>query len=397
MDVLGSVMKKQFLLSGLLALFLSGCDFFEDVAMDPAHEESYSEQSTNIVFEDENASKRAVVTASCQYNDNVEFRYFASPEEAHSKYWQETKELVSKPGSGKALKPFWDLRYVNSGELLVKDERRLEIANHALYTGLDAREGDKNIEAGVETADRYSDASVVQAKCVDGVLAAGTSLNLLDSDQQNIEYGGPNSTFIYRMAEDKIVAPWSKDKSGNLLIQGYFAKPYYSKYGDNMGGGVNIGLFLQNRKSGLEINYVIGLYTAGKAWTKEQPELKFDPTTHIVHVSTVVANGTKWVTKSPKSKSIEKVKSQSSIAREDLNKWSDFYRVNITYENLLNVLKELKTNPPQEVDGEDFGLDPSEWKLNSIYVQFELEEEGGDAILASSFKGFEVYTTKLPR
>ena len=390
-------MKKSILVSGLLALFLSGCDFFEDVAMDQTYEESSSPQPSNIIFEDENASKRAVVTASCQYNDDVAFRYFASPEEAHSKYWEATKGLVSKPGSGKALKPFWDLRYVNSGELLVKDERRLEIANHALYTGLDAREGDKNIEAGVETADTYSDASVVQAKCVDGVLAAGTSLNLLDSDQQNIEYGGPNSTFIYRMANDNIVTPWSSDKSGNLLIQGYFAKPYYSKYSNNMGGGVNIGLFLQNRRTGLEINYVIGLYAAGEAWMHEQPDLKFDPTTHIVHVSTVVANGTKWATKSPKSHSIQKVKSQSSMAREDIHKWSDFYRVNITYENLLNVLKELKNNPPQEVNGEDFGLDPSEWKLNSIYVQFELEEEGGDAILAGSFKGFEVYTTKLPR
>ena len=382
-------------MSGLLALFLSGCDFFEDVAMDPSFEENSIDQ--NIIFENENAAKRAVVTASCKYNDEVEFRYFASPEEALSEYWKKTKDLVSVPGSGKALKPFWDLRYVNSGELLIKNEKKLEFANHALFTGLDAREGEKNIEAGVETADTYSDASVVQAKCVDGVLAAGTSLNLLDSDQQNIEYGGPNSTFIYRMADDKIVSPWNKDKSGNLLMQGHFAKPFYSKYGDNMGGGVNIGLFLQNRKSGVEINYVIGLYAAGKAWVHEQTDLKFDPTTKIIHVSTVVANGTRWVTKSPQSKSIERVKSQSSLSREDINQWSDFYRVNITYDNLLNVLKELRENPPQEVDGVDFGLDPSEWKLNSIYIQFELEEEGGDAILASSFKGFEVYTTKLPR
>ena len=388
-------MKRKIIISGILALLLSGCDFFQDVAMDPAYEESQSEK--NITFESENASKRAVVTAACQYNDEVAFRYFASPEEAHSEYWKETKDLVSEPGKGKPLKPFWDLRYVNSGELLVKDEKKLDYANHALYTGLDARAGEKNIEAGVETADTYSDASVVQAKCIDGVLAAGTSLNLLDSDEQNIEYGGPNSTFIYRMADDNIVTPWSNNGDGNLLIQGYFAKPYYSKYSNNMGGGVNIGLFLQNKKSGLEINYIIGLYAVGKAWMNEQPDLKFDPTTNIVHVSTVVANNTQWATKSPKSKSIEKVKSKSSLTREDIQQWNDFYRVNITYENLLNVLKKLKSNPPAEVEGMDFGTNPADWKLNSIYVQYELEEEGGDAILAGSFKGFEVYITKLPR
>jgi len=395
MEILGFVMKQKVILSVLLALFLSGCDFFQDIPEDPTFTEEQPQQ--NVTFEGENASKRAVVTASCKYNDEVAFRYFASPEEAHSEYWKETKDLVSETGGAKTLKPFWDLRYVNSGELLVKDEKKLDYANHGVYTGLDAREGEKNLEAGVETADTYSDASVVQAKCIDGELAAGTSLNLLDSDEQNIEYGGPNSTFIYRMADDNIVSPWNSDGSGNLLIQGYFAKPFYSKYSNNMGGGVNIGLFLQNKKSGLEINYIIGLYAVGKAWMEEQPDLKFDPTTNIVHVSTVVANNTLWSTKSPKSKSIEKIQSRSSLSRDDIHKWNDFYRVNITYTNLLNVLKALKSNPPAEVEGTDFGINPADWKLNSIYVQYELEEKGGDAILAGSFKGFEVYTTKLPR
>ena len=392
-------MKRKIFLSAIIALLLSGCDLFKDVSAVNSDNSAVSETSLdqNITFESESARKIDVITDSCKYNDDVAFRYFATPEQAHEEYWKETKNLVSEPGSGKALKPFWDFRYVNSGELLVKDERRLDAANHAIYTGLDARFGKKNLEAGVESADSYADASVVQAKCIDGSLAAGTSVNLLDSDLSNIEYGGPQSTFIYRMAKDKVVVPWLEDQNGSLVIEGNFTKPFYTKYSDNMGGGVNVGLFLQNKKSGVELNYIITLYAVGKAWANEQADLKYDTTTGIVHIQSVVANNTKWTTKSPKSKATELIKSQSKSQREDINNWRDFYRVNITYQNLLNVLKALKEHPPAEVEGVDFGLNPADWKVNSIYVQYELEEQGGDALLSGSFKGFKAYMTKLPR
>jgi len=390
-------MRRKILMTAILAYLLNGCQLFDPAWEDGEATQEATQELQQGSFEDENVSKRAVVTASCKYNETVAFRYFATPQDAHEEYWDKTKGLESNPGSGKALKPFWDLRYVNSGELLVKNEKRLDLANHAIYTGLDARVGQKNIEAGVEIADSFVDASVVQAKCIDGVLAAGTTLNLLDSDTHEVRYGGPHSTFMYRIADSKVITPWNSKGEGNLMIQGYFDKPIYTKYSKNIGGGVNIGLFLQNRKTGVEINYIIGLYAIGKGWIEEQRDIKYDPTTHIVHVSTVVDNGTLWSTKSPKSKSIQRVKSSSSKSRGNTHDWRDFYRVNISYQNLLNVLKELQKNPPEEVAGEDFGVNPADWKVNSIYVQYELEEDGGDALLAGSFKGFEVYTTKLPR
>ena len=360
--------------------------------------EKHRYSNSAVSFEDENASKKVVISSDCKYNDSVKFRFFLTPEEAQQRYWQETKSLHSIPGAKKSLKAFWDLRYVNSGEILAKEVKNLDIVNHSLYTGLDARDGKQNLEAGVESANIYNDASIVQAKCIDGTLAAGTTLNLLDSDIDNIEYGGPQSTFMYRFDDNQTISPWDSNRSGNLVIQGYFNKPFYSKYSrKNIGGGVNIGLFLENQKSGLQINYIIGLYAAGKAWMDEKKDLKYDPTTHIVHVSTVVDDYTQWVTKSPKSKYIQHIRSKGEISRREKGEWRDFYRVNISYQNILNVLKELRKHPPKEVAENDFGLNPEDWKVNSIYLQYELEEEGGDAILAGSFKGFEVYITQKPR
>ena len=80
----------------------------------------------------------------------------------------------------------------------------------------------------------------------------------------------------------------------------------------------------------------------------------------------------------------------------DDGKWDDFYRTNISYQNLLAVLNELKTNPPAEVAGQDFGLSPQDWQVTLLAVQYELEEQGGKALLGGSFRGFEVYTSELP-
>jgi hypothetical protein len=391
-------MTKKLLISVFLAYLLSGCQLFEPLGESSSSNLQDSGQtSKSVTFEDENASKRAVVTANCQYNDTVAFRYFASSHDAETKYWSKTSNLLSEPGSGKALKPFWDLRYVNSGELLVKDAKKLDFANHSIYTGLDAREGDKNIEAGVDSAQAFADASVVQAKCIDGTLAGGSLLNLLDSTKTTITYGGPHSTFMYRIKDSTSILPWQGDHKGNLLIQGNFDHPIYAKYSNNLGGNVNIGLYLQNQKNGMQMNYIITLYAAGGAWSQEQQDLKYDPTTKIAHIATTVATGNRWSTKSPKSKSTQHIESDTSATQERLNQWDDFYRVNISYQDLMNVLEELKNNPPKELIGSDFGTNPADWKLKSIYLQYELEESGGDALLAGSFKGFEAYTTTLPR
>jgi predicted transcriptional regulator len=134
----------------------------------------------------------------------------------------------------------------------------------------------------------------------------------------------------------------------------------------------------------------------GEGWINEKKKPLWDPTTKMVHISSVIDKNSIFSTMSPKSKKIVKITSKPKKFREKIDNWNDFYRVNITYDNLYKVLKELRDNPPPEADGEDFGLSPQDWEVSSVYIQYELEEDGGDALLSGSFKGFEVYTSKLP-
>lgn len=146
----------------------------------------------------------------------------------------------------------------------------------------------------------------------------------------------------------------------------------------------------------MQLNYIIGVYAAGEAWMKEKAGIRFDPTTNVVHVATVISDDSWWSTKSPSSHPITEISNQSSPSGKDDDNWSNFFRVNVSYQNLLAVLNELRKNPPAGVAGVDFGLSPEDWELTSIMVQYELEEQGGKAILSGSFRGFEAYISKLP-
>ena len=154
-------------------------------------------------------------------------------------------------------------------------------------------------------------------------------------------------------------------------------------------------MFLYSSKINHHLNYVIGVYASGVAWKKEKSGIRFDPTTNVVHVATVIKKTSWWSTMSPNSKSIKEIASKTINTKDD-GKWDDLYRTNISYQNLLAVLNELKTNPPAAVAGQDFGLSPEDWKVTLLAVQYELEEKGGKALLAGSFRGFEVSISQLP-
>lgn len=384
----------------LVALLLSGCQLLDKLDASQEAQSDFTIQNTptaqHIDFQDPSARKRAIVTADCKFNESVNYKYYETPEEATADYFNDTKDLISNPGSGKALKPFWDIRYINRVQRYIYHETNLEIANHARLTGLDARSGKDNIEIGVDKSLVYADASVAQAKCVEGnVLAAGTSINLLDASDESITYAGPQSTFMYRI-DSTIASPWESNATGNLAIQAYFDRPVYNKYTNNKGGGVNFGLYLYNKKNGAQLNFIIGLYAAGGGWTTEQSDFKFDPTTNIVHVATVASDSSKWSTKSPQSQSIIQLKGDSTTTSQSRGKWNEFFRVNISYQNLLSVLQKLQTDKPAEVLGVDFGLSPQDWEVKSVFIQYELEENGGKALLSGSFKGFEAYASPKP-
>jgi len=348
-----------------------------------------------VVYQGENAPKTLFITSNCSYNTKVNYVYYQTPAEANSRYYNDTKGYTSYPTTGAKLKPFWDIRYTNSVSKYIDGGTHTEYADHSVNTGLDARSGVRNIEIGTPMAQTDPDGVVAQAKCVNGNLAAGTIVNLLDAPEQYLTYAGPQSTFKYKLASN-LVKPWRADGSGNIMIQANFDAPIYHNYENNIGGGVYFNLFLRNRKNGKLLNYVIGIYGIGDAWMKEKAGIRFDPTTGVIHVATVIKDSSWWCTKSPASLEIQEIFNSATGTNFDDGVWGEFYRVNISYQNLLAVLKELRDNPPPEAAGQDFGLSPQDWEVLSIMIQYELEEEGGKAMLAGSFKDFNAYISKLP-
>ncbi len=384
----------KYIMPVVAVTFFSGCEFFDEMFNFDTQQQKVVSEVSKIEFQAESDPKTALITADCKYNTKPEYVYYETQQEASENYFKDTKNYITEPWSGKKLKPFWDVRYVNEvKKYSTKDD---EYANISTQTGLYIGDSNSSTLIATDEAAAYSDASLVSSKCIDGVLAGGTTINLFDAPEQSIEYAGPQTTLMYRLADLDVAKAWDKNGTGNLMIQAKFNKPIYKKFDKNMGGGVNFGVFLYNKKLKKEINYIIGVYTVGSGWLEEQAKLKFDPTTHIVHVATSIDNGSWWSTKSPKSDLIVRVQGTKEERESNNSNFKHFYRANITYDNLKAVLRELKNNPPVEAAGEDFGLNPEDWQVESIYLQYELEEDGGKAILSGSFKGFEAYKTKLP-
>lgn len=395
------MLKKTLPIAIIITILFTGCDLhklidkIKHVYSEVTGQDTRGKRPFDVVFQDNDNDKIAVITAQCSQNRKVDFKYYETPSDAGNNYFRDTKNLISYPGST-ILKPFWDMRYVNSASRYIDGGSHNEYADHSLYTSLDARSGSNNVVNGTSSAQTDESGSVTQARCSSGQIAAGTSINLYDAPEQYLEYAGVQSTFVYRLGHTARTTPWKSDKSGNLVLQGYFDYPLYKNFESNIGGGVYFGFYLKNRVTGIQLNYIIGLYAAGEAWMKEKAGIRFDPTTKIVHVATVASDDSWWSTKSPTSQPITEIYNQEQPFGADDDNWSYFFRVNVSYQNLLAVLDELRKNPPAEVAGTDFGLSPEDWELTSIMVQYELDEEGGKAILGGSFRGFEAYISHLP-
>ena len=401
-------MKKIIILVFLVLLFIfSGCKLKDKAKREyerlkhqyeeyTGGKDTRGERPFTVIFQKDENAKTSIISSNCNYNNLPQYIYYMIPSTATSQYFNDTKYLLSYPGSAQPLKPFWDMRYVNDVTAYVKGGVHNEYANHAIRTGLDARNGTGNIEIGTHASQTDSGAGVTQSKCVNGLLAAGTTISLWDAPEQAITYAGPQSTFIYRLGSTSGTSPWKKGATGNLMMQAYFDTPIYNNFSENIGGGVYFGFFMRNKRTGKFLNYVIGIYAVGEAWQKEKAGIRYDPTTHTVHIATVIKDDSWWCTKSPKSREIQEVYNTPDKTSQDDGKWNNFFRVNVSYQNLLAVLRELKQNPPPEAVGVDFGTTPEDWELSSLMIQYELEETGGKAIFSGSFRGFEAYTSQLP-
>jgi len=392
---------------GLLSLFgLSGCGLSDAIdkaeetyqSVKKEYEEYRGEGKENepkpftVVYQDDPNAKTVLISANCAYNSPLKDVYYETPADT-SRALHDTQNFLTTPGV--VQQPIWDIRYVDPVTRYMNGGNYDFYPDHSVYTGLDTRNGVNNIAIGTAASQNDAGGSITQSECIDGQLAGGTTINLHNAPVQTIVYGGPQSTYTYKIKPNSLTSPWHADGSGNLVLQASFKKPLYFNYEANIGGGVSFGLFLRNKRNGKVLNYVIALYAVGNAWIQENRGIQFDPTGQVVHVSTVASDNSWWSTKSPVSQSITEVVSSNGEMADD-GSWPDLFRINIAYQNLKVVLQELATNPPADVAGQDFGSQPEDWEVIGINILYELEEEGGKARFSGSFKGFEAYLTQLP-
>lgn len=290
-----------------------------------------------------------------------------------------------------ALKPFWDVRYTNQVNPIVGD-----YANHLPYSDLDASSAIANpgiLSEGDVTAwgtiTSLSDpqGSNVQTACVDGQLVASAIVNGYDALSIDT-FGGPAATWTYIFGKyhhelHSQPHPWNADGTGNLMLQGYFMRPYQSDP-SQIGAEVNFGFFLTDPNiPGSLINYVISVARSAGV-TNEGPTIGSDPTTGALWVSTLIKDGTQWVTKSPLSETTSAMTTKLATSES----WSHFYRVNISYLDLERVLR--ATNDPAIQQSR-----PEDWTLLNALVQTEITGSMNQ-VVGSSVRGFAVYKTMAP-
>lgn len=402
-------MKHKILLASFTALILlSGCELGDKIESEvkriydtikEEYEEYRGEEEQDqprpfeVVYQQDPSQKTPIILSGCDANQPVQYVYFSTQESAAAGFIASTNGFVS--GQGENLKPFWDIRYVNPVSAYIRGGDYPEYPNHSPYTGLDARSGANNIAIGTAFAQTDPRGSVTQSVCVDGQLAGGSLINLNDAPDQFLTYAGPQNTFAYRF-DSAGIKPWQTNGTGNLMLQASFDRPVYNNFGGNIGGGVYFNVFMQNQRTGTFLNFVIGIYSAGDAWVKEKRGIQFDPTTNMVHVATVVSDKSWWSTKSPQSIPLQEIVPTDGPTEINDGQWPEFFRVNISYQNLLVVLQELAKNPPAGAAGRDFGQNPAEWEITTLMIQYELINEGGKALLGGSFRGFEAYISQLP-
>jgi len=316
-----------------------------------------------------------IISGKCNDNPSIPFIYNQTVANVNANFYSQTNGLTTNHNS---QKPYWDVRYTNPIQLYINGGS-YNYPNHGIYTGLDVNTGYRNFGAGTIASRLDSSGIIIQTECINGYIAGGAMLNLYDAPQQHIVFGGIQATFAYTFDDNTRPSPWTNN-SGNLMIQGYFDNPWYQNFGGNPGAEVNIGLFLRNRFNDNILHYIISIYRANHGFS-EEPDTSFDPNLGIAFVITLIKNGTIWVTKSPYSKSAE---GPRNYTVSGYSGWNDFYRVNISNADLKNLLQH--SNLQQS---------PQDWELASIFLQYELEDEGF-ASFAGSFRAFEVYKTSTP-
>lgn len=332
---------------------------------------------SGIVF-----AQTPLVSSLCSTNQEQEPLYFGSPPPLGTVIYKR----LSVPMNGNAIMaPYWDVRYTKPISRLDKPLATTPVttyANHLPYSGINSSSYAVAPAWGTEASKSDASGSLVQTKCINGYLAASAAVNGWDSVPV-ITFGGPAATWTYQFTAglagiNTAAAPWHPDGTGNLMLQGLFTRPYHHS-ADNLGGAeVNLNVFLADKYfPSKTINFVISVFRSNGILS-EGSAIAPDPTTGAAWVSTLIQDQTQWVTASPYSYRTMSMTGTTSSSEM----WPYFYRVNITYANLMAVLRSAKT----------LGVKPENWVVTNVAVQTEITGSLNQSV-GSSVRAFEVYSS----
>ena len=160
----------------LLYFHVSGCDLVDKAQREYDRIKNQYEEFTGdkddrgprpfeIVYQNNETVQQTIVSPSCSNNDVPQYVYFQTQNEAHNNIFSAIANLYSYPAQG-SLKPYWDIRYTNPISQYVNGTTATDYANHAEYTGLDARSGTQNIIVGTSLSQIDASGSIIASKCV---------------------------------------------------------------------------------------------------------------------------------------------------------------------------------------------------------------------------------------
>jgi len=335
-----------------------------------------------LIVNNVSASDQPIVSPYCWNNQDIEYLYYRTPADADREHYNNlyNRGLFTNPYSN-TFKPMWDLRYVNPSSSL------FDAANHANYTGLDTRDGYRASAFGTSISRWNNAGSIVQTKCVNGILTGGVMVNLWDAVDQSIEEvkGGPQASLMYHFSGD--VRPWVNGKS--LRLQANFDRPIYTKSPGNMGGNISFVATIQNiYDPKKQFYYVMPVWSYGKGYTRNQSWQNDGNLPFVVAPFTSTHNdGTRYaIAYKYSNQTFEVTPNTRPNPTSDDGKWPHFFRAYVPYRSLQKALSDRGYNSR-----------PEDWKVIMLGIQYEIEENGGKGSIAGSFYGFRADITDDPR
>ena len=323
-----------------------------------------------------------LVPANCSSNQPTNWVYTEWATDADTVPGKTASWITSPYGSAAPVfYPIWDMRYTNPVFDFNASNPYGLYADHLSVTGISGSDTLTAWAVGSNASLYDGTGSITQVKCVDGYLVFGTMVNGYDSPVQSVGFGGPQATWTYQFFDyvngPSIPAsaprPFNVGGTGNLMLQGYFTTPWHGLFAGTGGGQVSFILFFSRiAEPSDNVNYVITIYLSNYDGTEA-----IDQAHNFVQ--SAIRDGTRYTTRSPYSAT--STFTGGTIAAEG---WNTFYRVNVSYQNLANLLADWgKTGSP------------SDFALTGASVQFEFTGDYTQS-LGGSVRAFEIYSSDGP-